>query len=729
GHGGSYPVSTCRILVIRGRIWATDERKFKMSVNETLLRTLRRTPANRLRCYCLIGVLFVITIIYVTSVHPDLHSKWIVATTINHPTKALIALSQLNDWKLVVVGDRKTPSGWAIPGVVFLDVAAQKALGYRTTPLLPYDRYTRKTVGYLFAIEHGARYIYETDDDNILMDGFRCFHIDVSVTRGLMPATDNITFNPYPHFGQASLWPRGYPLELIGREATHNYRFCSHHQASIRQALASGDPDVDAVFRLTRRHENDNGKLMFDATAPPIVIPRGTFVPFNSQDTLFVAEAFWALLLPATLSDRACDIYRSYWAQALLWLVDGHLGFYPPNVMHVRNKHSFLRDLADESEMNLDMGRLVRFLSDWKCDRMSLFDCMKKLAEDMAVNKFLQRLDVDVTYAWVADLKTLGYSPPAIRHSNTCSDALSVKYFPHEQNTSFAHVASMSHVRADISHQHARADLMHRVCSAEVYNTIGTDASPKTQNFLLIVSMHNPTATIPLIDSHYKRCFTHILYCGASTPDRSLLHKWKISHLTMPNAVGAVSCVKAASEMGYSVDGFMHVSDKMLLLSGKNLHINGTSQMLLTENSSNMSKLCKDIAANCLVLTERMINGLSSKLDLLDIGNRTKLQLKECFKRLIPHGASEATFVEDVAFYVPRKHMKLFRTLADLYTGQYSYVSVLLLGCLDTQQLYFTSARQLTADDQVDFIFPFLFGAIDTDEAVKSQYCKALHSC
>ena len=41
----------------------------------------------------------------------------------------------------------------SIPGVVFLDVAAQTALGYKVTPLLPYDRYTRKTVGYLYAIE------------------------------------------------------------------------------------------------------------------------------------------------------------------------------------------------------------------------------------------------------------------------------------------------------------------------------------------------------------------------------------------------------------------------------------------------------------------------------------------------------------------------------------------------------------------------------------------------
>ena len=585
------------------------------------------------------------------------------------------------------------------------------------------------TIVIILWLQHGARYIYETDDDNILMDGFRCFHIDVSVTRGLMPATGNITFNPYPHFGQASLWPRGYPLELVGHEASYNYRLCSLHQASIRQALASGDPDIDAVFRLTRRHENDNGKLMFDATAPPIVIPRGTFVPFNSQNTLYTSGAFWALVLPTTVSDRSCDIYRSYWAQALLWLVGGHLGFYPPNVMHVRKKHSSLMDLADETQMYHDTGRLLRFLHSWKCDRLFLFDCMTKLAEDMAISKFLQRRDVDVVNAWVADLATLGYAPPAIRHSSTCSDALSVKYFPHEQNTSFAHVASMSHVRSDLAHQVARVDLMHSVCSAEVYNTIGTDASSETQNLLLIVTRHNPTATIPLIDAHYKRCFTHILYCGTSTPDKSLLHKWKISYLTMSNAAGAISCVKAASEMGYNVDGFLHISDKMLLLSGKKLHIHGTSQMWVTENTSDMSQLCKENIDDCLVLSERVINDLSSKLDSLDIGSRIKLKLKACFKRLVPSGASEASFVEDVAFYVPGRHMKLFRTLADLYNGQYSYVSVLLLGCLDTQQLYLTSARQLTADHQVDFIFPFLFSDIDTDNAVKSQYCKALHSC
>ena len=41
---------------------------------------------------------------------------------------------------------------YSLPGVVFLDVAAQEALRYQTTALLPFESYTRKAVGYLFAI-------------------------------------------------------------------------------------------------------------------------------------------------------------------------------------------------------------------------------------------------------------------------------------------------------------------------------------------------------------------------------------------------------------------------------------------------------------------------------------------------------------------------------------------------------------------------------------------------
>jgi len=38
--------------------------------------------------------------------------KWIVVTTIRSPTDAVRALAQQPGWKVVVVGDKKTPRTW-----------------------------------------------------------------------------------------------------------------------------------------------------------------------------------------------------------------------------------------------------------------------------------------------------------------------------------------------------------------------------------------------------------------------------------------------------------------------------------------------------------------------------------------------------------------------------------------------------------------------------------------
>ena len=42
----------------------------------------------------------------------EMHDKWIVITTINPPTKDVIKLSKIKGWKVVVVGDTKTPADW-----------------------------------------------------------------------------------------------------------------------------------------------------------------------------------------------------------------------------------------------------------------------------------------------------------------------------------------------------------------------------------------------------------------------------------------------------------------------------------------------------------------------------------------------------------------------------------------------------------------------------------------
>ena len=42
----------------------------------------------------------------------EMHEKWIVITTINAPTDDVKKLADIEGWKVVVVGDIKTPADW-----------------------------------------------------------------------------------------------------------------------------------------------------------------------------------------------------------------------------------------------------------------------------------------------------------------------------------------------------------------------------------------------------------------------------------------------------------------------------------------------------------------------------------------------------------------------------------------------------------------------------------------
>ena len=60
---------------------------------------------------------------------------------------------------------------FSLPNAIYLSVKAQEELGYRTVKVMPYKNYARKTIGHLYAIEHGAKLIYETDDDTYPYEG------------------------------------------------------------------------------------------------------------------------------------------------------------------------------------------------------------------------------------------------------------------------------------------------------------------------------------------------------------------------------------------------------------------------------------------------------------------------------------------------------------------------------------------------------------------------------
>lgn len=160
----------------------------------------------------------------------------------------------LFEWCLVVVGDSKSPSNWKYKDAIFLSLQDQTDLikRYNVVKEIPTKSYLRKMVGYLYAIDHGAKYIYETDDDNSALDGLLGFKY--MQYRGLEMdcEAESMFVNPYAYFGQPSVWPRGYPLEMISETAVSAN--CSKFIVStkmplIQQGLVNGDPDVDAIYR------------------------------------------------------------------------------------------------------------------------------------------------------------------------------------------------------------------------------------------------------------------------------------------------------------------------------------------------------------------------------------------------------------------------------------------------------------------------------------------------
>ena len=93
--------------------------------------------------------------------------NWIVVTSISEPTSQIRNLANIKDFQLVVIGDKKTNQNWNHNNTIYLSIKTQESLNYKTFTTTPFNSYTRKNIGYLFAIQNGAKFIYDTDDDNV----------------------------------------------------------------------------------------------------------------------------------------------------------------------------------------------------------------------------------------------------------------------------------------------------------------------------------------------------------------------------------------------------------------------------------------------------------------------------------------------------------------------------------------------------------------------------------
>ncbi len=320
--------------------------------------------------------------------------KFIVITTIFSPTEAVKKFAKHKDWQLIVVGDRKTPHGWKLNSATYLSPNQQMRLFPKLAKDLPWDSYSRKNIGYLYAIREGADIIVDTDDDNIPYDDWGK---NVTFEGEFKTIVSNGFVNVYKYFTDEFVWPRGYPLNKLLEKKKVRIEI-KKQKIGIWQFLADEEPDVDAIYRLTI-----NKKISF-AKNSPLVLGENVICPINTQNTFFTKELFPLLFLPPFVSIRFVDILKGFVAQPLMWQLGYHAGFGPASVMQKRNPHDYMKDFELEVPMYVDTEKTVFTTIKAINPKQTLTQNLLNVYHRLSIEKIVSKKTVVALKTWLKEI-------------------------------------------------------------------------------------------------------------------------------------------------------------------------------------------------------------------------------------------------------------------------------------------------------------------------------------
>lgn len=262
-------------------------------------------------------------------------AQYIVCTSINDPSIAIKKFDFLTDWKLVVVGDAKTPSNYTLENGIYLSPKIQESLYPDLSDSLGWNTIQRRNIGYLYAYTQGAKIVATIDDDNIPLDNWG---EDVHLGKEIIATeyvSDNGVFDPFTPTNYQHLWHRGFPIQLLSQR-----KYDSVAKAKITPDIQAdfwnGDPDIDAICRMQFQPN-----CRFANEAFPFFSK--SFSPFNSQNTFLTRQALKEFFLFPFIG-RMDDIWASFYVQALGF----NVLYNAPTVYQDRNVHDLTEDMKKE---------------------------------------------------------------------------------------------------------------------------------------------------------------------------------------------------------------------------------------------------------------------------------------------------------------------------------------------------------------------------------------------
>ena len=335
------------------------------------------------------------------------NKKILVITSINKPNQAIKNFEKLckkNNTDFIFVADKKTPKFKYGNDLKFLSLKDQESLPFKVCKKIPINSYSRKNIGYLYSILRGAKEIYETDDDNYPKKNFFSQNIENLKHYRIK---ENGFINIYKYFlnKKIDIWPRGLPLSKIktAKKSFIELKIQSK-KFSIIQRLCDENPDVDAIYRLI----NKKIDIKFDKNKS-FYVNNKSYIPFNSQNTIWFKEAFPLMYLPTYCTMRATDIWRSYIATHIMNILNMQILFTSSTVYQKRNIHNLYNDFKLEIPVYIDVENLIKELNTIKIynakDYMliNLFNCYKKLVD----KKFFDKRELKLIKLWCEDISEI----------------------------------------------------------------------------------------------------------------------------------------------------------------------------------------------------------------------------------------------------------------------------------------------------------------------------------
>jgi hypothetical protein len=288
--------------------------------------------------------------------------KYIVTTTINKPTEATLKFCDIavrDNWVFVIVGDTKTPHEEYFKlqneHVIYLTPEKQTELYPELSEIIGWKTIQRRNIGFVFAYKNGADIVATVDDDNIPYDNWgKDLYVNKEIFVDMYePKLD--VFDPLSVTKDNYIWHRGYPIEYLQQRHLVEYKGKVKRKILVQADLWDGDPDIDAMARLTFKPI-----VKYSDISKPYCSNK--ISPFNSQNTFLSRDVIpFYSVFPFT--GRMDDIWGAYILQHYF---PNSVIYSPASVYQDRNVQDLITNLEKEIIGYRNTLKLIHNLKDYE---------------------------------------------------------------------------------------------------------------------------------------------------------------------------------------------------------------------------------------------------------------------------------------------------------------------------------------------------------------------------